>query len=318
MNFYIIDLKKVIFGGDILIPRVDFKKIMMDELHCIEILRKAVTESGFFIVFNTPIKEKEVLKTIRAYREFFLLPFEAKDNVSMAKTGSNRGWGNIQAEQVNPDYNPDYKEIFDNGFEISSDNPLSKLSVYSQNIWPNEPKEFSKTILSYYNNAMALSKDILRKISNIIGQDHNYFDDKFEMPMALLRGNFYPKRPNWAGEKDYGIASHTDYGCLTLLANDGTPGLEVLNLDRQWTPVDFKPGEFVVNFGEMLQMWSNGQIKATQHRVKGSLTERISIPLFFNPSYHTDISPKDSTKKITAGEYLTKRYNETYVHLQGK
>ena len=136
--------------------------------------------------------------------------------------------------------------------------------------------------------------------------------------MALLRGNFYPERPNWAGEKDYGIASHTDYGCLTLLANDGTPGLEVLNLNKQWTPVEFKPGEFVINFGEMLQMWSNDRIKATPHRVKGSSTQRISIPLFFNPSYDTDISPENSKRKITAGEYLTNRYNETYVHLQGR
>ena len=144
----------------------------------------------------------------------------------------------------------------------------------------------------------------------------NYFDDKFEKPMALLRGNFYPERPKWAGEKDFGIASHTDYGCLTLLANDGTPGLEVLNLDNEWIPINFEPGEFVVNFGEMLQMWSNNQIKATPHRVKGSKNERISIPLFFNPNYYTDISSENSNLKITAGEYLTKRFNETYTHLQ--
>ena len=64
--------------------------------------------------------------------------------------------------------------------------------------------------------------------------------------------------------------------------------------------------------------WSNNQIKATPHRVKGSKKERISIPLFFNPNYYTDISPANSTIKITAGEYLTKRFNETYTHLQKK
>ena len=80
--------------------------------------------------------------------------------------------------------------------------------------------------------------------------------------------------------------------------------------------LSFEPGEFVVNFGEMLQMWSNNQIKATPHRVKGSKNERISIPLFFNPNYYTDISSENSNLKITAGEYLTKRFNETYTHLQ--
>ena len=73
--------------------------------------------------------------------------------------------------------------------------------------------------------------------------------------MALLRGNFYPKRPNWAGERDFGIASHTDYGCLTLLASDGTSGLEILNLDNKWLEVQFTPGEFVVNFGEIPNAW---------------------------------------------------------------
>ena len=31
----------------------------------------------------------------------------------MSKTASNRGWGGIKAEQVNSDFNPDNKEIFD-------------------------------------------------------------------------------------------------------------------------------------------------------------------------------------------------------------
>ena len=52
--------------------------------------------------------------------------------------------------------------------------------------------------------------------------------------MALLRGNYYPSRPDWAGAKDFGIATHTDYGCLTLLATDGSPGLEVRKRGGGW------------------------------------------------------------------------------------
>ena len=92
----------------------------------------------------------------------------------------------------------------------------------------------------------------------------------------------------------------------------------LLNLDNKWLEVQFTPGEFVINFGEMLQMWSNNKVKATQHRVRGNENERISIPLFYNPSFYTNIAPQNSGDKITAGDYLTKRYNETYIHLKNK
>jgi len=134
--------------------------------------------------------------------------------------------------------------------------------------------------------------------------------------MALLRGNYYPARPDWAGERDFGIAAHTDYGCLTLLATDGRAGLEVRLRDGSWQPIRAETGEFVVNFGEMLEMWTNGAVKATPHRVVGGLEERISVPLFFNPNYDTNVAPLGSGLVITAGEHLTKRYAETYVHLQ--
>ena len=39
--------------------------------------------------------------------------------------------------------------------------------------------------------------------------------------------------------------------------------------------------------------------------------ERFSIHFFFNPQYDTNISKKE---KLLAGEYLSKRYDETYVH----
>jgi isopenicillin N synthase-like dioxygenase len=156
---------------------------------------------------------------------------------------------------------------------------------------------------------------LLAGISVAIGRDAAFFDDKFAKPMALLRGNYYPERPAWAGEKDFGIAAHTDYGCLTLLATDGQPGLEVQLRDGTWVPVQADPGTFIINFGEMLEMWTAGQVRATPHRVIGGAQERISIPLFFNPVFDTDVSAEGQAK-ITAGEHLSKRYMETYTHLQ--
>lgn len=302
-----------------MIDRIDFAKLQEGDPETLTALKRGVLETGFLRVANTPISAVEIVDVVEAYREFFALPAAEKDKVNMAKTGSNRGWGAGGSEQVDPMANPDYKEVFDTGFELAEDDPLreSGLLVYGANNWPEKPEGFAREVLTYYSAAIALCRDLLRHVAGAVGRDADYFDGKFTRPMALLRGNFYPARPEWAGDSDFGIAAHSDYGCLTLLTGDGTPGLEVLGADEAWHAVDVKPGEFVINFGEMLEMWSGGKVKATLHRVVGSGNERISVPMFFNPNYDTDVSA-EGAEPITAGEYLTKRYDETYVHLQKK
>lgn len=301
-----------------MIPEIDLKAVSRNDAKALKDLRKGAEEVGFLTVVNTDISRAEVERVIAAYRAFFKLPEEVKRAVDMARTGSNRGWGASGSEQVDPDANPDYKQVFDCGFELPKDDPLhrSGLGVYAPNLWPEDVPGFKDAIVSYYSKALGVSLEILRGIATAIGEDAAYFDDKFDRPMALLRGNYYPERPDWAGEKDFGIATHTDYGCLTLLATDGTPGLEVRKRGGGWIPVSAEPGTFIINFGEMLQMWTDRRVVATPHRVKGTKAERISIPMFFNPNYNTNVAPMGSGEVILAGEHLTKRYEETYVHLQ--
>ena len=229
-----------------------------------------------------------------------------------ARTGTNRGWGGPRSEQVEPAANPDYKEVFDIGYAV----PGSALPVHAPNLWPERPEGFRTTLEAYYAEARALALRLLGAVAGAIGEDPGFFADKFAQPMALLRGNYYPPRPDWAGEKDFGIASHTDYGCLTLLATDGVPGLEALTRSGCWVPVEAPPGGFVINFGEMLEMWTNGRVKATLHRVVGTQAERISVPLFFNPDPGTNVAPIGSGRVIRAVDHLQKRFDETYVHLQ--
>ncbi len=295
-----------------MIPRLDAAKIAARDPETLDELRRGAEEIGFLIVGNTAISSARMRFVLAAYRAFFDLPEAEKRQVDIAVTGSNRGWGASQSEQVDPESNPDYKQVFDSGFEDAE----SGLSVYAPNLWPARPEGFRAVVEAYYRDARAVALDILRGVAEAIGEERDYFDDKFARPMALLRGNYYPPRPDWAGDKDFGIAAHTDYGCLTLLGSDGVPGLEVLLRDGSWLPVEAKPGEFVINFGEMLEFWTEGRVKATLHRVKGTAEDRISVPLFFNPDYQTNVAPMGSGQVIRAGEHLAKRFNETYVHLQ--
>lgn len=115
---------------------------------------------------------------------------------------------------------------------------------------------FDVEIMVYFERARAISLIILQAIAAGNGRDPAFFNDKFNKPMALLRGNFYPKRPLDSGDKDFGIAEHTDYGCLTFLATDGQQGLEVHLPDGGWQAVQVPPGEFIINFVEMLEFWT--------------------------------------------------------------
>lgn len=298
-----------------MIPEFDFAYIEKGTPETLSELSKAAREVGFLTVTNTPITPARMGLVLAMYRAFFELSEDQKQRVNMAVTGANRGWGAPKSEQVDPNVNPDYKEVYDSGFALPEGAEFSDLAVYAPNRWPDLPEGFETVISAYYRDAMAVARVLLRGLANALGQDDGYFDQHFDRPMALLRGNYYPERPDWAGEKDFGIAAHTDYGCLTLLGTDGVAGLEVLSGDDTWVPVSAKPGTFVINFGEMLEFWTEGQVKATLHRVKGTSETRISVPLFFNPNYETNVAPKGSDP-IIAGEHLGKRFEETYLHMK--
>lgn len=298
------------------IPAIDLQALSRGEKTALADMRIAATETGFATVENTAISAKRVEKVIEAYRAFFHLPAEQKSAVDMSKTGSNRGWGLPGSEQVDPSANPDYKQYFDCGLSLPEGHPLTDVSVYAPNLWPDDPAGFREVIEGYYTEACETALEVLRALSQALGRPRDAFDAAFDTPMALLRGNFYPTRPDWATDKDFGIATHTDYGCLTLLATDGAPGLEVRKRGGGWIPVQAAPGTFVINFGEMMQFWTAGEVLATPHRVVGTVKERISVPLFFNPSYNTNVAPPESDQVISAGDHLARRFNETYVHLQ--
>ena len=297
------------------IPKIDYKIILNNEDQSFsDELNKfnyAISQYGFLLLKNTPIDKKVKNNILKTYKAFFDLPLEEKNKVNMDLTSSNRGWGAPRGEQVNREYNPDYKEIFDTGPHQKVKDEFRDLTYYSKNLWPDQLPFFENNVNNYYDLCTQIGMNVLSFIERSLGLSENFFRDKFENPMSLLRCNYYSPRKSSLSNKDYGIAPHTDYGCLTILLTDNNPGLEIKNPSNQWELVTPEEGEVIVNFGDMLEFWSKKKIKATPHRVFGNNNERFSIPFFFNPQYDTVISKKD---KIFAGEYLSKKYDTTYLH----
>ncbi|MGJ8616936.1 MAG: isopenicillin N synthase family dioxygenase [Sulfitobacter sp.] len=299
-----------------MIPRINLEALSTGDEMALAAMHWAAADIGFATIYNTALTSERVKQVIETYRVFFKLSEAEKLPCEMSKTGSNRGWGAAGSEQVDPKANADYKQFFDSGVALPKGDPRLQSPFYAANQWPAKPDNFETVISAYYTDACAVALEVLRGVAASLGRPWDSFDHAFDTPMALLRGNYYPKRPAWAGAKDFGIATHTDYGCLTLLATDGSPGLEVRRRGGGWIPVSAAPGEFAINFGEMIAFWSDGEIQATPHRVVGGNAERISVPLFFNPTYETNVAPMGTDEVVLAGDHLSRRYNETYVHLR--
>ena len=100
--------------------------------------------------------------------------------------------------------------------------------------------------------------------------------------MILFRIFRYP--PTGATD-DWGVAEHTDYGLLTLLAQDERGGLEVRTPDG-WIAAEPIPNSFVCNLGDMLERLTGGRYRSTPHRVRNvSSGDRLSFPFFLDPSW---------------------------------
>jgi isopenicillin N synthase-like dioxygenase len=78
---------------------------------------------------------------------------------------------------------------------------------------------------------------------------------------------------------------------MTLLAQDGVAGLQARAADGGWLDVPPEEGTLAINFGKLLEMWTGGRIKATEHRVIGRGEERYSIPFFYDARGDALIEP---------------------------
>ncbi len=132
------------------------------------------------------------------------------------------------------------------------------------------------------------------------------FDAAFAGGISTLRLIHYPPRPPhsyaalpeeaaWVthdGQRRLLVGgAHQDSGFVTLLAQDGVPGLQAQAADGTWQDVPPTEGTLAVNFGLLLERWTGGRIKATRHRVIGGAAARHSIPFFYEPRVDAVIRP---------------------------
>jgi isopenicillin N synthase-like dioxygenase len=249
----------------------------------------ACRNTGFLLVTGHGIDPTLRDDLERLSREFFALPENVKSRITMARGGlAWRGWFPVGAELTSGQ--PDRKEGIYFGTELPPTDPrvVSATPLHGPNLFPDQPAGLAATVLRWIDEVGALGQSLLGGIALGLGLDRGWFDAHLTAdPTVLFRVFHYPP-----GDADsWGVGEHTDYGLITLLAQDRHGGLQVRS-GADWVDVPADPYVFVVNIGDMLERMTRGGYRSNPHRVRNlSRQDRLSFPLFLDPSWDATVAP---------------------------
>ncbi|MDH6132324.1 isopenicillin N synthase-like dioxygenase [Kitasatospora sp. MAA4] len=259
-------------------------------------LLHAATEVGFFHLTGHGITATETADLTSAMHAFFALPEADRMAISNLNSPHFRGYTRIGDERTQG--RSDWRDQIDIGAERPAHRPAPGEPAYwwleGPNQWPAGHPELRAAALNWIERLSTVAERLLHELLTAIGARPDFYDDAFAgHPHLRLKLVRYPgSGPDGTGQ---GVGAHKDYGFLTLLLTDGVPGLQVERADGSFLDVPSRPGAFVVNLGELLEVATDGYLKATNHRVVSPPggRERYSVPFFYNPRLDAHIEPLD-------------------------
>lgn len=318
-------------------------------------LRDACLHTGFFYLENHDIPSDLILKVFEQSKKLFT-SLTLPEKKQLSDSVLSRGYTAFEEEVLDPSKQKlsgrgDTKE----GYYIASDKKeYNPSKLHGPNIYPTpetceswtekECEEFRDVMDTYFKEASRVGFEVVRLLALAIGVKEDYFDNYFTDPMAALRCLHYSSEPSDPTKGLFACGAHSDYGMITLLLTDENPGLEIYHQGK-WEkimPPSRSSGEikFIVNLGDMLERWTNGNFKSTLHRVvtpsnQDEKIERYSIPFFYEPNfdaiveciecclYETLLEEEGENKvrqkmerkydPIKSGDFLLQKYKETHT-----
>lgn len=246
-------------------------------------LGRAARDVGFFYLINHGIDSELSAEVQRLSRRFFALTEAEKQQVSMIHSPHFRGYNRAGSEVTRSQ--PDWREQFDIGAERNAialhagDAGWKRLQ--GPNLWPDALPELKPTLLTWQKAMTGMSLRLLRAFARALALPEDAFDSLYgEKPNEHIKLIRYPGQT--ADTSSQGVGAHKDSGFLTFLLQDQQRGLQVEVTPDHW--VDALPieGAFVVNIGELLELASNGYLRATVHRVEAPPggEDRLSVAFF--------------------------------------
>lgn len=290
-------------------------------------LRGYLENVGFLYIKGHHVPRASIEAVRAEARRFHGLPLDEKMKLKMDR--NFRGYipintSTIVTSSVAKVTKPNQSESLMLMHEVAADDPdaLAGKPLQGPNQWPGEDllPGFRSVIETYVSQMNALGRQMLETITLALGMPTGSLANHFEKPTTFLRLLHYPTQREEDGL--FGSAPHTDYGFITLLAQDDVGGLEVKNKAGDWIPAPPIPDTFVMNVGDILARWSNDVFVSTPHRViNRSGKERYSQPFFFDPAMDSLIEALPSCvsaerlakyEPVLYGDYLMERIDKNY------
>ena len=279
----------------VMLPIVDGGKL--ESSATIQSLNEALHDCGFLYLKNHGVSEKLQRELLELSKKFFSEDLRFKMQIDMKKGGlAWRGYFPVGGELTSG--KPDHKEGLYFGRELDRNNPavIQKIPLHGMNLWPSGASysRFKNVVLDYMAQLNDLGQNLMAAIGEGIGLPRNYFLKRFTSePTTLFRIFNYPQAQA-SVQDQWGVREHTDMGFLTILLQDQNTGLQVKTRSQSWISAPPIDGTFVVNIGDMLELWTHGLYKATPHRVRNEAKgDRLSFPFFFDPNWNTTLEPID-------------------------
>ncbi|KAK6925829.1 Non-hem dioxygenase N-terminal domain [Dillenia turbinata] len=233
-------------------------------------LSVACREWGFFYITNNGIS-KDVYKKLHSItNDIFSLSLESK--LRAGPTSSPKT------------YTPQFiASPFYESLRVSGSDFLSSAESSSQVLFNKPNTEFSDVMQEYGTRMTMLSQKIIEIVLGSLGDDFvkKFYKKEFSKCHGYLRINNYLPPCNDAKEVE-GLGMHTDMSCITIVYQDDTGGLQVRSKEGKWLEINPCEGTLVVNIGDLMQAWSNGKLRSSEHRVvlKKPVT-RLSLAFFW-------------------------------------
>jgi len=284
----------------------------------------ALANAGFMYVKGHGVDPALIDATFAQARAFFDLPEAAKMALHVSKSGTTlRGYIEPFGENTDPTRTRDLKEAYD----IGPETPGDTTPFFGANPWPDAAAVpgFAEAVYGYHEAMKGLSQKLLAGIALSLDLDEDFFAPKLTNPICIQRLLHYPPQTGPIDESVIGIGAHTDYGNLTILAQDDVGGLQVMNRDGDWIEAPPIPGTFVINIGDLVQRLTNDVYLANLHRVVNSSgRERYSIPFFIDADYEAEFGPIPACvtpdnparyQTVKCGQHKFSRFKDSYPHL---
>ncbi len=276
-------------------------------------LEDACTDVGFFYVHNHGVAP-ELISELRQQADlFFNQPMAEK--MKLVITPQMRGY--LPLDYSSYEGEERAAKSHQEGFWVGYDRRFSaERPMEGPNVWPDYPQGLKRAMQNYFVAVERLSIALRQGFAMALGLGEHGLDAQFENPMSLLKLNHYPPQDAPESVKHIGVVPHSDSGAFTILWQDDGDGLEIENKNGEWIGAPSIPDTFVINIGNVMQIWTDGRFSSTPHRVinRGG-RDRYSIPFFVNPGPAAPVGPLNELAAEPAesfAKYIQQRLRRTF------